>query len=102
MKIIYSEKVEKILEKYIENFNSYYENLYSDSWIWSEEIIIKSYKKEAFDRKDDIINTINKKLWDTIIVYSENKAILKWRRKFLIVEFFDYNWYRIIFDLEIK
>lgn len=76
--------------------------LFEDSWIWSEESIVYNYIFDSSLKTEEIYDLIFEKLSDDLIKYPENKAIIKWRSKYLIIKFEDKEDKRIILDLEIK
>jgi len=43
---------------YFDKYRIYFEKLYQDSWIWSENQIINSYIDEAKNRKIEVLNLI--------------------------------------------
>lgn len=90
-KIKYNLKVQTYLSEYIKYYRKYYEELYSDTWLWNEEQIIDWYIKESENRKQSIIELIEKYLsvdevlWKTL----ENTLFLKWKTKYIFIEWKD-------------
>ena len=85
--IEYNKKVETYLSWYFRIYREYYKKLYMDSWLWSEDQIIKWYIDESINRKKEIINSIynivsaDEVLWksleDTIfIIWKKNISLL--------------------------
>ena len=68
-KINISKKSIKYLDDYFSIYCSYFESLYEDSWIWSEDQIIDWYIQESTKRKDEIIDLINNKLSDNSVLW---------------------------------
>jgi hypothetical protein len=87
---------------YIESYRTYHENVYQDSWIWSEDIIIDSYKKESIFRYDEILEIISNTLSNPIVSFTMNKSVIRWRTKILLVSFRDSWETRTITDIEIR
>ncbi len=101
-KIYFSKKFFFTLQRYVDNYLHYYEDIYRDSGIWSKEMIMDWYAQESEKRYQEIIDTIEERLSLTHISYPNNKAIIHWRSKVLLVSFRDINNTRNITDLEIK
>ncbi len=100
--IVFNKVVYKKIDRYTEIYRKYFEEFYQDSWIWEEEKIINNYIIESEDRYFQILEEIKNKLSDPIITYMENKAIISWRSKILLVSFKDIDNTRIITDLDIR
>lgn len=100
-KVIISEEVKFSIDRYMNFYKSYYEELFYDSWIWSKNIILENYNFDAKVKTEEIIDLIIKRLSDNLIFYSENIAKIKWRTKILKVKFLE-NWeYRLVTELKI-
>lgn len=66
--VIFSTRVEFVLERYIDSYRRSFRETYSDTGIWSESIILERYEEEAKTRKNDILAVISEKLsGDTVI-----------------------------------
>lgn len=100
--ITFSSNVERILQKYFLSYLKYFQELYSDSGIFWEDIIIKNYVDESEKRYVEIIDLIEEKLSNLHISYIKNTAVIRWRSKILLVTFIDENNIRKIIDLEIR
>lgn len=101
-KVIFSIKATKTLKQYSDNYLNYYEELYSDSWIWSQETIIDWYIRESIQRYNEIADTIELKLEQDIVSYSGSEVVIRWRTKILLVTFKDEWNSRTITDIEIR
>lgn len=101
-KILFTWKVKNRINNYAYNYSNYYKKLFEDSFIWSEDEIIRKYEEDADLRVKEIYQKIISKLQDNLIVYPDNIVLIKWRSKYLIVTFYDENDNRIISDLEIR
>ena len=101
-KILFNKKSLSQTNNYVKNYRSYHENVYQDSWIWSEDIIIDSYRKESIFRYDEILDTILNKLSTSVISYPNNKVVIRWRSKILLVSFIEKWDMRTIIDIEIR
>jgi len=90
------------IQKYVDNYLNYFEELYSDSGIWSHKKIIEWYINESLQRYNEIANIIEEKLERDIISYLKNSVIINWRSKILFVTFIEKWKTRIITDIEIR
>lgn len=96
------EKAVAKIKKYTEDYRAYFEEVYKDSWIWSEDTIIQTYLQESENRYLEIRTILKTKLESEVISYKNNSAIIKWKSKILLVTFKD-NWNsRTITDIEIR
>ena len=92
-KVYFKNETSKYILSYFENYRRYYENLFEDSWIWSEDQIIKWYIDESLNRHNElkilIIKTLKeeKNLW----VKNGNSMIIKWRTKYIFIDFEEDN-----------
>lgn len=102
LKVNFSSKATKSLKQYSDNYLNYYEDLYSDSWIWSQDKIIDWYILESIQRYNEIVDSIEAKLGEDIVSYNDNEVIIRWRSKILLVSFKDAWDTRIITDIEIR
>ncbi len=70
-------------------YRSYFENLFQDSWIWSENQIISSYIAESKNRKHEVLKLIEEALQKENILWrkEENSIIIKWRTKYIFINF---------------
>jgi hypothetical protein len=65
--VVFTEDSLKILDTYIEEYQDYFLNRYSDTGIWSEYTIRENYKKEAQSLYDAIyLHTLNSMKRDII------------------------------------
>lgn len=101
-KILISPDAINTIKEYSTKYRSYFENIYLDSWIWSQDKIIDWYKAESVTRYKEIRTVIKKHLENNIVSYVNNEAILKWRSKILLVSFIEQWNTRIITDIEIR
>ncbi|HBB27455.1 TPA: hypothetical protein DCZ36_03090 [Candidatus Gracilibacteria bacterium] len=61
-KVVYTEKAFLAIEKYIFDYKSYFHTLYSDTGIFSEQLILERYEEEAKTRHREILNCIHESL----------------------------------------
>ncbi len=101
-KIIFTWKVISRIKTYADNYVDFYIDLYKDSWIWWLEEILKNYRREWRIRYKSIVKTIKTKLQEDIISYPNNRVIITWKTKILIIKFKDEENLRIIEDLDIR
>lgn len=101
-KVIITGKGIQKIQKYISKYREYYQELYLDSWIWSEDMIIEKYFEEAENRYKEIRNLLEFQLSKPLPSYPNNEAIIHWRTKILLVSFREENDTRIITDIDIR
>ncbi len=63
-KVLFKLNVFEYLSWYFRIYREYYENLYKDSWIWSENKIIDWYIQESIQRKKEIIKITSKNCYN--------------------------------------
>lgn len=87
--VIFNRKVEYVIENYIDMYRRKFRELYTDTGIWSESVILDRYEEEAKSRKNEIISTIVARLSDeTVIGHSgRGTVIIRWKSKYFFVEF---------------
>ncbi len=90
-KVSFSPDIYNYLLKYFNKYKEYFEILYQDSWIWSENQIINSYIEESKNRKIEVLDIIEKRLQEENILWRKenNYIIIKWRTKYLFIEFYE-------------
>ncbi|MDD5197242.1 MAG: hypothetical protein PHN60_00055 [Candidatus Gracilibacteria bacterium] len=87
-KVYFSRESSARLARYIIQYREYYENLYRDSGIWSEDQIIDGYIAESKQRKNEIITLITTRLSQEVVLGKTllNTIILPWRSKYIFLE----------------
>ena len=100
--IVFSKKVESSIKSYTDTYREYFEKLYEVSWIWSHKKIVDWYKSEALNRYIEIMDIIESTLSHSIVSYSKNETIIKWRSRILLISFSDLWDIRTINSLEIR
>jgi len=90
-KVTFKPDVYDYLLKYFNKYREYYENLYEDSWIWSENQIIDWYIKESKNRNIEILDLIEETLDKENVFWRKenNSLIIRWRTKYLFIEFYE-------------
>lgn len=101
-KVVYTAESLRAIDTYIMQYTSYFEQLYSDSGIWSVDQIIEQYRREWYARYDEIIDVITHTLQSNITTYMQNQTIIRWRSKVILVSWEDDGDSRIITSLEIR
>jgi hypothetical protein len=105
-KVFYDDWVMKYLSSYFNLYREYYENLYEDSWIWSEDMIIEWYINESKQRKNEIIDLLDSCLSEESILWKRmtNSIVLKWKTKYLFIDWKEHveNKQRIITNIDIR
>ena len=78
----------KYLKTFFRKYREYYEFLYEDSWLWSEEQIIEWYFLESDKRIDEIFKLIKNKLSDESVLWRtlENTIFIRWRTKYIFIK----------------
>ncbi len=74
---------------YFDKYRRYYEKVYEDTWIWSENQIINSYIDEAKNRKIEVLNLIKNTLEEENVLWRKDNysTIIKWRTKYIFIDF---------------
>ena len=101
-KIIITQEVFEVVELYVRKYRFYYQDLFEDTGIWNAKQIVQWYQNESIRRYSEILEVISGKLSNSIISYSDNTTLIRWRSKILLVSFVDEWDTRIITDLEIR
>ncbi len=103
-RLILQDNVLHAIDTYIENYTNYFYNLYTDTWIFSEDMILALYKDEALLRKGELENLISTKFSPDIIQGRtlDNTLHISWRSKILFIAWEDIWNKRIITRLIIK
>ncbi len=101
-KIKVSLKALQKIQLYTDNYRSFFEETYQDSWVCGEDVIIEWYIKESKSRYKEIKDTLKHKLEQSVISHPNNQAIIRWRSKILLVSFSTTQDTRIITDIEIR
>lgn len=101
-KIRLTESALQNIKEYSSNYRKYYEELYQDTGLWWEDIIIQNYISEAENRYREIRVSLVSKLANSMIVYPDNQTIIRWRSKVILVSWEDDGDTRVITSLEIR
>ncbi len=90
-KVFLHREVITSIDIYISSYLDYYVSLYSDTGIFSEEIIIEQYQKEARERYREIRSRITEYFSPDIILgrTPDNTLFLPWRSKTLFITWED-------------
>lgn len=92
-RVYFNNEVSIYILNYFENYRKYYESLFEDSWIWSENQIINLYIEESLNRHNELKNLIINTLKDEKILWikNDNSMIIKWRTKYIFIDFQEDN-----------
>lgn len=105
-RVFLSTETIEYLSTYFDKYRDYYEKIYQDSWIWSENQIIDSYYNESKMRKQEIFDLLKNTLKEEKVLWKtpSNTIVIKWRTKYLIVEWSedDISKKRIIDKVDIR
>ena len=90
-KVLFKLTVLDYLSLYFTLYRKYYEDLYRDSWLWSENQIIEWYINESTQRKQEIINLIEKRLSEKNILGKKiwNRLIVQRRSKYIFIQWIE-------------
>lgn len=102
--IIYSDKVILSVDDYIYWYKKYFYSLYSDTGIFSEQLILDRYEEEAKKRHREILDFIRNRLTLDVVLgrTSDNTIFLPWRSKTLWFIWIDEGDNRVVTDLIIR
>lgn len=101
-KVVFANTALEWVNRYIERYTRYFEELYSDTGLWSEDMIIESYKAEWYARYDSIIDTIESSLMSDMISYVQFETYIRWKSKVLIVAWRDEDSLRVVEKIEVR
>lgn len=101
-KVVFTESSYISINRYIELYRSYFRDLYRDSGIWQEQKIIDSYITESQYRYDAIIDTITHKLENNLVHHQNQKFVIFWKSKIIVVSYKEDTHTRIVTDIEIR
>lgn len=89
--VIYDEKTSFVIRKYIFDYKKYFHDLYSDTGIFTEHLILEKYEEEAKKRHREILDTINDRLIPDIVLgrTPDNTIFVPWRSKTLFITWED-------------
>ncbi len=102
--VIYSDKAILSVDDYIYWYKKYFRALYSDTGIFSEQLILDRYEQEARARHREILKCIHDHLSEEIVFGRtlENTLLLPWRSKILRFTWVDEGDTRIVTNLIIR
>ncbi len=88
-RVYFKNDTSKYILDYFENYRKYYESLYEDSWIWSENQIVKWYFNESLNRHNELKNLIINwlKVENVLWRKDNNLVIIKWRTKYIFINY---------------
>jgi hypothetical protein len=103
-KLILSHTVIERIDAYMFNYRTYFRDLYIDSGVWWEDIIIENYTQESLKRRDEIYDLLERRLSGETVLWKTpmNTLFLGWRSKILFVEWTETGTTRIITHLSIR
>ena len=86
-KVFFSEVALGILQAYGEAYFLYYKATFTDTGIWSEDLIVDGYYRESEERKIDIQSKIISRLSQEKVLgrSTENVVAFQWRSKYIRV-----------------
>jgi len=85
--VVFAEKVLNRVNQYMQDYRMYFEEVYTDTGILSEWMIIERYRELALERKQSIMDAIiGRLLSDMVIGHTWNYTVnIPWRSKNLFV-----------------
>ncbi len=89
--LVYDEKTSFVIRKYIFEYKRYFHDLYSDTGIFTEYLILEKYEEEAKKRHREILDIIDDRLSpDVILGRTPDKTLfIPWRSKTLLITWED-------------
>lgn len=84
LKVVFSELAQLSIKEFVSFYKEAYFELYKDSGIWSEDLIVSQYAQSAMVQSANIIDVINDKL--------SNKKVLG-RKSHKVKTYFEINFY---------
>jgi hypothetical protein len=102
--IVLSTQAIDAIATYITSYRTYYSDLYRDSGIWWEDIIIENYFQESLSRKAEILKFLERRLSGETVLWRtpNNTLFIWWRSKILFVEWTETDDTRTITHLSIR
>lgn len=87
--VVLSEIVRDKIDRYIHAYEFFFEKLYEDTGIWSEDQIRENYRKQARERKEKVLGKLQFVFSQEIILgrTSETTHIILFENKVLIVTY---------------
>jgi len=103
-KVIFTDRALDVIDRYSLKYREYFEELYSDTGIWSESEIRDYYRRESLQRMNEIIDLITQKLSEESVLGRSSDDIIgiSWRSKILLVSWYEVGDTRMITDLSIR
>jgi hypothetical protein len=104
--VVFSELAKKSIGKYIFLYADYFEEFFTDTWLWCEEDIQELYKKSAKELYRQIYDTIEEKFSRAILPYSvlenviRSTTLILWNRR-IALEYEESENIRTITDIKI-
>ena len=68
-KVEFTEQFKRILENFIDSYKNTFLNRFSDTWIFSEEVIREYYIKNSIEFYEEIIDKIENIFWKSEILW---------------------------------
>lgn len=89
--VLFQDNCIESVDRYIDRYEEYFFDLFTDTGIFNEETIRENYVREAKNRRDDIFHSIIQRLSPDIVLgrTPENKLFLPWRSKVLLIAWKD-------------
>lgn len=103
-KIEYSEKALNGVDAYIFLYKDYFRTLYSDTGIFTEQMILERYEQEAVSRYDEIFTLIEEKLsHDRVLGRKiDNTDLLEWRSRIILFSWRDEWMVRVVENIVVR
>lgn len=103
-RIEYLHNALKGVDSYIFLYKDYFRTLYSDTGIFTEQMILDRYEQEATDRYNEIFSLIEGKLTSEIVLGRnlDNTYLLEWRSKIISFSWRDEWDIRVVENIAIR
>lgn len=86
-----SSKAQFAILAYIAKYRSYYNELYTNTGIFSESDILQQFEKNALERETELFGLIRDRFSQEVVLgrASENTLFVEWKSKILLFRWYD-------------
>lgn len=92
------------INEYSRRYREHFEELFSDTGIWSETQIVAHYREESLRRRQEIFETVEHRLGQDAVLgaTTDGTVVLPWRSRFLVISWYDKASTRNVTDIQIR
>jgi hypothetical protein len=103
-RVVFDEAAVDAVDAYAEAYRAYFEGVFADTGIWSQDQIVAQYFAEADRRVDEIYAEIVSRLSQDGPPgrTGTGSMTIPWRTRYLIVEWHDHGDFRIVTGLQVR